>query len=134
MPDQTQPVVPCLFYTDAAAAIAFLCQAFGFKEEFRHAMPDGKIGFARLGCEGGGAVTLASVWPEGGFASPLELPAVHSQVYCNVDDTDAHYERAKAAGATIAAEPADQYGGRSYRAIDPEGHRWIFAGPKRSGT
>ena len=41
---------------------------------------------------------------------------------------DEHYERARAAGATIAAEPADQfYGDRTYRAVDPEGHCWTFA-------
>ena len=56
------------------------------------------------------------------------LPAVHSQVHCYVDDVDAHYERARAAGATIAAAPRDEdHGERSYRAVDPEGHRWIFA-------
>jgi uncharacterized glyoxalase superfamily protein PhnB len=49
-----------------------------------------------------------------------------------VDDVDAHHARARAAGATIAAPPEDQpYGDRSYRAVDPEGHRWIFAGPAR---
>jgi len=41
---------------------------------------------------------------------------------------DAHYERAKAAGAEITEEPVDQeYGERRYVAIDPEGHKWFFA-------
>jgi uncharacterized glyoxalase superfamily protein PhnB len=45
-----------------------------------------------------------------------------------VDDVDAHFAHAREAGATIAAEPADQfYGDRNYRAIDPEGHQWIFS-------
>jgi uncharacterized glyoxalase superfamily protein PhnB len=49
-----------------------------------------------------------------------------------VDDVDAHHERARAAGATIAAAPADQpHGSRIYRAVDPEGHRWIFSQPIR---
>jgi uncharacterized glyoxalase superfamily protein PhnB len=39
-----------------------------------------------------------------------------------VDDVDAHFARAKAAGAVIAREPVTQdYGGRDYIAKDPEG-------------
>jgi uncharacterized glyoxalase superfamily protein PhnB len=45
-----------------------------------------------------------------------------------VNDVDEHFERAKAAGAEIAEEPADQkYGDRRYTAKDPEGHHWFFA-------
>ena len=41
---------------------------------------------------------------------------------------DAHYERAKAAGAEITEEPVDQeYGERRYTVRDPEGHKWFFA-------
>jgi uncharacterized glyoxalase superfamily protein PhnB len=62
--------------------------------------------------------------------SPLRLPALHAQIHVRVDDVDAHFARARAGGATIASEPADQeYGERSYRAIDPEGQRWIFGTP-----
>ena len=47
---------------------------------------------------------------------------------CYVDDVDAHYEQAKAAGAQIVAEPEDKYyGDRMYSAADPEGHQWFFA-------
>jgi len=121
-------IVPYLFYSDAPAAIDFLCKAFGFVEQFRHPMPDGKVGHAELLYEKN-PMMLASVFPEGGYSNPLDLPAVHSQLYCTVDNVDAHYERAKAAGATIVAEPSDQYGSRKYRVIDPEGHRWVFVGP-----
>jgi uncharacterized glyoxalase superfamily protein PhnB len=49
-------------------------------------------------------------------------------VHVYVDDVDAHYERAKAAGAEITQEPADQeYGDRRYTARDVEGHQWFFA-------
>jgi uncharacterized glyoxalase superfamily protein PhnB len=45
-----------------------------------------------------------------------------------VDDVDAHYERAKAAGATIELELTTYpWGDRRYQAIDPEGHHWGFA-------
>ena len=47
---------------------------------------------------------------------------------CWIDDVDAHHARARAAGAIITVPPTDQdHGARVYRAIDPEGHRWIFA-------
>jgi uncharacterized glyoxalase superfamily protein PhnB len=118
-------------YADAAAAIAFLCRAFGFEERFRYEMPDGRVGHAELAL-GDDVVMVANVWREGGLASPLELPALHAQIYCRVDDVDAHFARARAAGATLVGAPEDQeHGSRSYRALDPEGHRWIFAGPLR---
>jgi uncharacterized glyoxalase superfamily protein PhnB len=134
MPEENgeQRIVPYLLYSDAPAAIDFLCRAFGFTEQFRLPMPDGRVGHAQLAYEGN-LVMLASAFSEGGFASPLNLPAVHSLVYCTVDDADAHYARARGAGATIAAEPANEHGTRMYRAMDTEGHRWLFAGPVPEG-
>lgn len=122
-----QRIVPMLAYQDAPAAIEFLSRAFGFEERYRLPMDDGRIGHAELAL-GDEIVMLASVFPEIGTASPQDLPAVHCQLQVYVDDVDAHYERAREAGATIATEPEDQfYGARSYRAVDPEGGRWIFA-------
>ncbi len=73
---------------------------------------------------------LATTWKAGGMASPQDLSALPSQLFCEVDDVDAHSHRARAAGATIVTEPENQdYGFRSYRAIDREGHRWMFASP-----
>jgi uncharacterized glyoxalase superfamily protein PhnB len=130
-PPQTQRIVPYLIYADAPAAIAFLCSAFGFRERFRHSSDDGRIGHAELSY-GGDVLMLASVW-DGFGDSPLQLPAVHGQVYCYVDDVDAHFAQAQAVGATIASAPRDDHGTRSYRAVDPEGHRWIFAQALGSG-
>jgi len=50
-------------------------------------------------------------------------------LYVSVDDVDAHYEQARAAGATILSELEDNtgIGQRQYRAEDLEGHRWMFA-------
>lgn len=126
-PAGMQRIVPMLVYADAPAAVEFLTRAFGFEERFRLPMPDGRIGHAELGL-GDNAITLASVYEELGFASPRDLAGRHAQILCYVDDVDAHHARAREAGATIAAPPADQfYGDRTYRAVDPEGHRWIFA-------
>jgi PhnB protein len=122
-----QRIIPFLAYADAPAAIEFLCKAYGFVEEYRLMMPDGRVGHAELALDTS-KISLASLWEELGFASPKDLGRVHAQLLCYVDDVDAHYERAKAAGATILDVPADQFhGDRIYRTVDPEGHRWIFA-------
>ena len=120
-------IAPYLSYADAPAAIEFLCRAFGFEERFRFPMPDGSIRHAELGY-GDSVLMLATAWEAARMASPLALPGLHSQLHCTIDDVDAHFERARREGATIAAEPADSdHGGRMYRAVDLEGHRWIFA-------
>ena len=122
-------VMPMLDYEDAGAAIDFLRSAFGFEETMRLAGDDGSIAHAELALDGA-SISLSTVWREGGFSTPHELEGVHSQVWCEVDDVDAHYQRARAAGAVVINEPVNQdYGYRTYRAIDPEGHRWYFAGP-----
>jgi uncharacterized glyoxalase superfamily protein PhnB len=131
-PDRSpQRIVPYLSYADAPAAIEFLCRAFGFEEGFRLEMGDGRIGHAELTL-GGNVLMLASTYPEMGLQSPAELPALHSQLQIDVDDVDAHHARAREAGATIAAEPEDQfYGARTYRAVDLEGHVWTFSSQVR---
>ena len=127
-PAQDPPVVAYLCYEDAPAAIEFLCKPFGFDETFRYAMPDGRIGHAELAYQGRRAFYLASVYQEMGFQSPKDPPGLPCQLACRVDDIDTHFERARDAGATIAAEPQDQdHGDRMYRAVDPEGHRWMFS-------
>ena len=126
-PENTQRIVPMLVYEDAPRAIEFLCEAFGFEERYRLPMPDSRVGHAEL-AYGGNVVMLASEYPEMGLQSPKKLPALHAQVQVYVDDVDAHYERAKTAGAVVAAAPEDQfYGDRNYRTVDPEGTRWIFS-------
>ena len=121
-------IVPYLSYADAPAAIEFLTQALGFEERMRYPMDDGRVGHAELAL-GDSLLMLASAYPELGFTSPQQLEGLHGQVYCEVDDVDAHHAVARAAGATIAKEPADEHGARQYRLIDPEGHRWIFSSP-----
>jgi len=123
-----QRIVPYLAYADAPAAIEFLCRAFGFEERYRMPMPDGRIGHAEIAYRGH-VVMLASAYEEMGFNSPRALSAVHSQIHLLVDELDAHYQGAKAAGATITAAPKAQHGQRLYRAMDLEGHRWMFSEP-----
>jgi uncharacterized glyoxalase superfamily protein PhnB len=54
-----------------------------------------------------------------------DAPVSHMP-WAYVDDVDAHFAQAKAAGATIVSE-IEQHGYRAYTAEDLEGHRWTFA-------
>src|SRR5262245_23883563 len=132
-------VIPMLAYEDGAAAIDWLAEAFGFEERERWADDDGTIIHAELDT-GSGAVMLAT--PSADYVSPrrlrdissearkmYEVPYVIDGVLVEVDDVDAHFARARAAGATILSEPEDvpAAGVRHYRVEDPEGHRWMFS-------
>lgn len=126
-PEGNQRVIPYLAYADAPAAIEFLCRAYGFEAGVQMDMGNGVLGHAELHLDDN-VVFLSTAFDEVGLASPRSLTAVHSQVMVYVDNVDDHYEHAKAAGAEIVEEIADQFfGDRNYRTVDPEGHQWIFS-------
>ena len=126
-------IIPNLRYDDAAAAIAFLTSAFGFTERavFRDAQHPAIINHAQL-TWGDQMIMLASAQPSPwAEAAPLltvrQAGGNTQSIYVVVDNVDAHAARARAAGADIFVEPADQdYGGRGYGARDPEGNAWSF--------
>lgn len=125
-PAGNQRIIPYLAYADAPAAVEFLCKAYGFEAGMQMEMGEGVLGHAELHL-GDNVVFLSTAFAEMGHASPKDLAGVHAQVMIYVDDVDAHYAHARAAGARIAEELADQfYGDRNYRTVDPEGHHWIF--------
>jgi uncharacterized glyoxalase superfamily protein PhnB len=123
-------VIPTLRYRDAAAAIDWLCDAFGFERKLVVPGEDGAISHAQL--EFGNGMLMVGSASQGGFDDlqkpPAEIDAVVTQsAYVVVDDVDAHHDRARAAGASIVMEVADQdHGGRLYSCRDPEGHLWSF--------
>jgi uncharacterized glyoxalase superfamily protein PhnB len=122
-------VIPALQYQDARAAIDFLCAAFGFEKKAVYEGEGGTIAHAELTL-GNGMIMLGSVnHSEYGklLVRPRDAGGVTMSTYAIVDDVDAHYARAKAAGAVITREPVTQdYGGRDYTAKDPEGNVWTF--------
>ena len=123
-----QQIIPYLYYADGAAALDFLRKAFGFEERMRMARADGSIMHAEAGY-GGSVIMLGTPVDEPGQVGRKDLPR-HSSVMCKVDDVDAHYARAKDAGAEIKTPLQDQsYGERSYTAVDLEGHVWHFSSP-----
>ena len=122
-PEGYTRVTPYLYYRDSAAALDFLTTAFGFTEMVR--MPDETGGVSHAEVELGDGVVMFGTPADP--RTPKELGAATQSVYVYVDDVDAHYEHAKAAGAEIIREPEDQfYGDRNYGARDPEGHEWMF--------
>jgi MerR family transcriptional regulator, thiopeptide resistance regulator len=122
-------VIPVLTYQDIAATHDFLVRAFGFASGGLHRTPDGQAVHAEVRA-GDAAIWLHQVTTEHQLESPLAGAVAHSALFVHVDDVDAHYERARGAGARIDSEPVDQpYGQREYGARDPEGHRWWFASP-----
>jgi uncharacterized glyoxalase superfamily protein PhnB len=126
-----QTVTPYLLYEDGARAIGFLTRAFGFEEVERLASPDGRVQHAELRL-GDGRVYLGQ--PGADYRNPKRLDARTVLLHVYVDDVDGHCERARAAGAEIVDEPADQeYGDRRYAAVDPEGHVWYFAQRSAAG-
>jgi uncharacterized glyoxalase superfamily protein PhnB len=117
-------VVPVLVYEDPGQAVDWLCRTFGFKERLRAAGPGGVV-HAQLDIGDGGAVMLGRQGAEFRAPRPNE---VSQFVVVHVDDVDAHFERARQAGAHILKDPSNMpFGERQYSVDDPEGHRWTFS-------
>ncbi|MGH7302782.1 MAG: VOC family protein [Candidatus Rokuibacteriota bacterium] len=126
-PRRRPTIVPQVPYQDIGAALTFLERAFGFREisSSRLASEDGVIHHANV--EFGDGVIGIGTQGAHGAISPKMAGVVSQYLSVSVADVDAHYQRALAAGARIAAAPRDESGGvRAYEALDLEGHRWRF--------
>ena len=120
-----QSIVPYLLYKDCAAALDWLARAFGFEEVLRYSGAEGYVNHAEMKL---GEARIFMGDPGEHYRNPKELGQDTVGLYVYVDDVDAHFDRAKAAGAEIIRAPEDQeYGDRRYDVVDPEGHRWYFA-------
>jgi uncharacterized glyoxalase superfamily protein PhnB len=130
-PEGWPRISSAVFYADAAKAIDWLCRAFGF--EVRLKVEDGgKIMHSQL-VLGDGMIMLSDEKPDRAWRkSPAQVGGCTQALCVFVDDVDAHCERARAAGATIANEPFTSDHGegywvdRTYEVIDLEGHHWWF--------
>jgi len=122
-------ITPYLLYADVDAALRFLHDAFGFDEVLRNTAPEGHVDHAEARL-GESRVYLGDPRGAGSeYRNPAALGAVTVLVVVDgVGDVDALCERARAAGAQVTEEPADQaYGARRFGAADPEGHKWFFS-------
>src|SRR5262245_20807915 len=129
-------VIPMISYENGIAALEWLSSAFGFRETARMTTPDGRLPHGERKA-GNGLIMLASPTPD--YQGPKRhretceqarkwsvVPWIIDGVLVYVDDLDAHFNRAKAAGATILSDIEEGPPGRRYRVEDLEGHRWFF--------
>jgi PhnB protein len=112
-------LTPYLVVEGASRLIDFLEEVFDAEEKERFAAPGNLIGHAELRI--GDSVVML-----GDARGPhMPMPAM---LYVYVDDVDATYQRALAAGATQVQPVADQfYGDRSGGVKDPCGNLWWIA-------
>jgi len=116
---------PTILYRDAGAAIDFLERAFGFAVLARHDNPDGTVAHSELRL--GDDVIMVGTGADDLQDAPDDFRAARFGVYLSVEDLDAHFERARAAGANVTRELQNtDYGSREYSARDPEGLHWHF--------
>jgi MerR family transcriptional regulator, thiopeptide resistance regulator len=128
MPDRAR-VIPVLTYQDIPAAHDFLVDAFGFQGGGVSSDAEGTPFHGEVST-GDAIIWLHRVTAEHRLDSPRAHDVANAGLFVYVDDVDAHFERARAAGALIDSPPIDQpYGQREYGARDSEGHRWWFATP-----
>ena len=116
IPDEYHTVQPYLIVKGAVKLIDFMKEAFGAQEKMRMPGPNGTIGHAEVQI-GDSVIMLSDAVPELG-----SMPAT-MVVY--VQDCDAVYKKALAAGGTSERAPEDMfYGDRSAGVNDAFGNRW----------
>lgn len=127
-PEGYHSVTPYLTVDGAAKAIDFYAAAFGAVEVLRMPMGDsGKIAHAEIRI-GDSHVMLSEEWPDMNILGPTSRGGSTSSNLIYVEDVDAAYAKALAAGATAERPPENQFwGDRMGTLVDPFGHRWSLA-------
>ncbi|AWV00390.1 VOC family protein [Burkholderia sp. JP2-270] len=134
IPEGMRTLTPHLICAGAVAAIDFYKRAFNASEQFRLAMPDGRLAHACLAI-GDSTLMLVDEMPEHGALGPKALKGTAVCLHLYVPDTDAAIAKAVAAGATVTIPAADMFWGDRYGQVeDPFGHRWSLATHQRDLT
>ncbi len=127
LPDGFHTATPYLIIGGAANAIEFYKKAFGAVEQYRLTQSDGRVGHALIRI-GDSIIMMADEFPEMGYRGPLSLGGTSVSILIYVDDVDAVFNRAIAAGAKEFLPVKDQfYGDRNGTLKDPFGHQWTIA-------
>ena len=128
VPEGSRSLTPHLVTAGASDAIDFYVEAFGAVEKLRMPSPDGKLMHASLAI-GDSEFYLCDEF-DGHTTSPATLGGTPVTIHLYVEDVDASFARAVAAGATALMPPADMFWGSRYgQVVDPFGHRWSLATP-----
>jgi PhnB protein len=126
-PSGYHTLTPYMTVRDARAAIDFYAKAFGAEKVLQLDMPDGGVAHAEIRI-GNSIVMLSEENEAWGTKSPLALGGSPMFLMAYVDDVDAAFRRALAAGATEVRPVANQfYGDRSGTLKDPYGHQWTLS-------
>ncbi len=131
----TEPsVLAELHYRDPDAALDWLARAFGFETRMVVRDPQGALVFAETAWGGHSIAIVPELAPHA--LSPLTAGASSATIQVRSDeDIDAHFVRARDAGATILSEPETLFfGDRIYLAADLEGHVWNFGRRGKGGA
>jgi uncharacterized glyoxalase superfamily protein PhnB len=121
-----QTIFPILRYSDARAAIGWLCSAFGFSEIFSVPESGAYVRHAQLKL-GRNLIMVGTVRAEDGVTSPKVVGAATQMLAVYVENPDEHFARAQAAGAKVISPPYEtDFGSREYHVVDLEGHPWTF--------
>jgi len=136
VPDGFHTVTPQLTLDNAAQAIEWYKKAFGAQELSRANGPDGKVMHAELRI-GDSPIMVNDAMMNG--KGPKELGGSPASLWLYVDDCDALFNRAVAAGAQVAGGPMGQlqdqfWGDRSGTLTDPAGYTWTIATHKEDLT
>lgn len=127
IPKGYHTVTPYLYVKGAAQAIEFYKKAFGATEIMRFPLPGGRIGHAEIKI-GDSMVMMADEDPDMGVRGPLTIGGVSSSILLYVENVDARFNQAVAAGAKVERPLKDQfYGDRSGTVVDPFGHVWTLS-------
>lgn len=127
IPEGMHTVTPHLVCAGAAAAIEFYKQAFDAVEGMRLPGPDGKLIHACLRI-GDSPIMLVDEFPECQSLGPKSLQGSPVTMHLYIEDADAVFDRAVAAGASIKMPLEDTFWGDRYGVIeDPFGHHWSIA-------
>jgi PhnB protein len=126
-PEGYHSVTPYLICKDAGRALEYYKEAFGAEELSRHEMPDGRVGHAEIKI-GDSPVMLADEFPDMNALSPQTIGGSPVSLMVYVDDVDAVFARALAAGGKETRPVENQfYGDRLGMMTDPFGHVWSIA-------
>jgi PhnB protein len=120
-------VTPHIVVREAGRAATWYEVALGASLGNRIQFPDGRYLQIELRFDDA-RVMIADEFLEFGAVSPLTLGGTYGALTISVDDADAAWRRALAAGATEFHPLEDAFWGERHgQILDPFGHRWGFA-------
>jgi uncharacterized glyoxalase superfamily protein PhnB len=134
IPEGMHSLSPHIVCDGAAQAIEFYKAAFGAVETARMPGPDGRLMHAAVRI-GDSTLMLVDEMPEWGVRGARKIGGSPVTLHLYVEDADATFARAVAAGAKVTMPLADQFWGDRYGQLeDPFGHKWSIATHLRDMT